>query len=245
MKTLIVFREGHSGNFLKSIILNNSLTNMQGIVQFKIGDHYPPNTIVLTHDNNYHTHRAEFDLVLRILPTRRIYSAIYNNFMKKLILEEYSAQVLDHWHNDSVYWHDRCYYNIVEYYDLITQDIQNNCYPNIIDFDQILDREYLTHIMHKYFQINFDHSRENIRKTYQELQLPLDLDQHSTSMADIVSPVTSDLLIKNPWFFSYCIHKYEKANGLEPKNRLWSINDIHQIPTKQLLLSLAQQYNSN
>lgn len=241
MKTVIVFREGQSGHFLKSIILKNDLAD----VQFRMTEHYPASNITLTHDNNYHAHCAEFDLVLRILPTRRIYSAVYNNFMKKLIPEEYSASVLDSWHNNPVYWYDKCYYNIVEYHGLITQDMQNNCYPDIIDFDQILDANYLTHVMHKYFQINFDHGREIIRKTYQELQLPLDLDQHSTSMSDIVTAVTDDLLIKNPWFFSYCIHKYERANGLEPKNRLWSVNDIHQIPTKQLLVSLAQQYNSN
>jgi len=241
MKTVIVFREGQSGHFLKSIILKNDLRD----VNFRMAEHYSASNITLTHDNNYDTHQAEFDRVLRILPTCRIYSAIYNNFMKKLIPEEYSASVLDNWLSDPVYWHDRCYYNIVEYHDLITKDIQTNCYPDVIDFDQVLDSDYLAQILAKYFQINFDNERENLRKTYKALQLSVDLDQRSTSMTDIVSVVTDDLLIKNPWFFSYCIHKYEQANNLEPKNRLWSINNIHQTPTKQLLLSLAQQYRSD
>lgn len=238
MKTVIVFREGQSGHYLKSIILNDSLTG----VGFRMSEKHKKSDIILTHDNNYQEHISQFDLVLRILPTRKIYSAVYNNFMKKLIAEEYSAEVLDNWQNNPVYWHDRCYYNIVEYYNLITQDIQNNCYTNIIDFDQLLDKNYLSDVLSKYFQIEFTDSQETIRKTYEELQLTLDLDQTVASMEDIVKVVTDTSLINNPWFFSYCIHKYETANNFTPQNRLWSINNIDLAPTKHLLLTLAQQY---
>jgi hypothetical protein len=238
MKTLIVFREGQSGHYLKSIILNDESKN----VGFRMSERYPANNVTLTHDNNYKKHKLEFDQVLRILPTNRIYSAVYNNFMKKLIAEEYSDAILDNWLSNPIYWHDRCYYNIVEYYGLITEDIQTNLYPDIIDFDQLLNRDYLSSILVRYFQSEFGENQERIRKTYEELQLTLDLDQDSTSMIDIVNIVTDELLMKNPWFFSYCIHKYELANNLTPENRLWSINNIDQIPTKQLLLALAQQY---
>ena len=239
MKTVIVFREGQSGHFLKSVILKNNLGN----VRFRMDERYPANNITLTHENNYDKHRAEFDLVLRVLPTRQIYHAIYNNFMKKLIAEEYSALVLDTWHKDPLFWHDRCYYNIVEYHDLITADIQHNCYPNVIDFDQLLDRNYLSDVLTKYFQIDLDQDRDNIRQRYKSLQLPMDLDHLCTRMEDIVTVVPDDLLTKNPWFFSYCIHKYELVNNFTLKNRLWSINNNQQIPTKQLLLTLAQQYS--
>lgn len=238
MKTVIVFREGQSGHYLKSIILNNELKN----VGFRMLEQYQANDITLTHNNNYKKHTSEFDLVLRILPTKKIYTAVYNNFMKKLITEEYSTGVLDSWCTNPVYWHDRCYYNIVEYYNLITQDIQTNCYPNIIDFDQLLDQEYLSDILIKYFQIELDEGRKKITKTYKELQLTLDLDQDSTSMLDIVDVVSDKLLMKNPWFFSYCLHKYEQANNFMPENRQWSIDNIHQVPTRQLLVSLADQY---
>jgi hypothetical protein len=238
MKTVIVFREGQSGHYLKSIILNN-----KSAVEFRMPENYNDSSITLTHDNNYQEHALNFDSVLRILPTKKIYSAIYNNFMKKLITEEYSTTVLDNWQAASVYWHDRCYYNIAEYYTLITQDIKTNCYPNIIDFDQLLNSDYLTNILLKYFQIKFDNSQEKIRKTYKNLQLTIDLDHDSTGMADIVEVVTDKLLMKNPWFFSYCIHKYELANNFTPQNRLWSINNIDQTPTRHLLLTLAQQYS--
>ncbi len=239
MKTVIVFREGQSGHFLKSVILKNNLGN----VRFRMDERYPANNITLTHENNYDKHRAEFDLVLRVLPTRQIYHAIYNNFMKKLIAEEYSALVLDTWHKDPLFWHDRCYYNIVEYHDLITADIQHNCYPNVIDFDQLLDSNYLSDVLTKYFQIVLDQDRDNIIQRYKSLQLPMDLDHLCTRMEDIVTVVPDDLLTKNPWFFSYCIHKYERGNNFTHKNRLWSINNNQQIHTKQLLLTLAQQYS--
>jgi hypothetical protein len=238
MKTGIVFREGQSGHYLKSIILNDESKN----VGFRMPERYPASSITLTHNNNYKKHKLEFDQVLRILPTNRIYSAVYNNFMKKLITEEYSAAILNNWLSNPIYWHDRCYYNIVEYHGLITEDIHTNLYPDIIDFDQLLNRDYLSSILVRYFQSEFSENQEKIRKTYEELQLTLDLDQDSTSMIDIVDIVTDELLMKNPWFFSYCIHKYELANNLNPENRLWSINNIDQIPTKQLLLALAQQY---
>jgi hypothetical protein len=238
MKTVIVFREGQSGHYLKSIILNADAQS----VGFRMPEHYCENNITLTHNNDYKKHKLDFGQVLRILPTKQIYSAVYNNFMKKLITEEYSAAILNNWLSDPVYWHDRCYYNIVEYHGLITEDIRTNLYPDIIDFDQLLNRDYLSSILAKYFQFEFNENQEKIRKTYKELQLTLDLDQDSTSMIDIVDIVTDELLMKNPWFFSYCIHKYELANNLTPKNRLWSINNIDQIPTKQLLLALAQQY---
>jgi hypothetical protein len=238
MKTVIVFREGQSGHYLKSIILDN-----KSAVEFRMPENYNDSSIMLTHNNNYHEHVLKFDSVLRILPTKKIYSAIYNNFMKKLIAEEYSTTVLDNWQTNPVYWHDRCYYNIVEYYTLITQDIQTNCYPNIIDFDQLLDKDYLSNVLSNYFQIEFTDSREKIRKIYKNLQLTMDLDHDSTGMADIVDVVTDKLLMKNPWFFSYCIHKYELANNFTPQNRVWSINNIDQTPTKLLLLTLAQQYS--
>jgi hypothetical protein len=239
MKTLIVFREGQSGHYLKSIILNNASLG----IDFRMPEQHDSRTVTLTHTTDYKQHISQFDLVLRILPTKKVYSAVYNNFMKKLIAEEYSNTILDNWHNDPVYWHDRCYYNIVEYYNLITQDIQTNSYTNVIDFDQLLDKDYLNDMLVKYFQTNFDDNRETIRKTYKELQMNLDLDQNRTSMEDIVDIVTDALLMKNPWFFSYCIHKYEQANGFNPENREWSINNIIQIPNKELLLTLAQQYS--
>jgi hypothetical protein len=238
MKTVIVFREGQSGHYLKSVILNDGLKN----VGFRMPEHYRESNITLTHTNDYTQHQLDFDLVLRILPTKRIYTAVYNNFIKKLIAEEYSTAILSNWLSNPVYWHDRCYYNIVEYYGHITEDIQTNLYPNVIDFDQLLDRNYLSSILDEYFQTGFSEGQEKIRKTYKELQLTLDLDQNSTSMIDIADVVTDDLLMNNPWFFSYCIHKYEQANNFTPQNRLWSIDNIVQAPNKQLLLTLAQQY---
>ncbi len=208
-----------------------------------MSENHKASGITLTHNNNYQDHTLEFDLALRILPTKKIYSAIYNNFMKKLIDEQYCFTVLDNWHADTVFWYDRCYHNIIEYHDLITKDIQSNCYTNIIDFDQLLDKNYLSDILYKYFQIEFDDSRETIRKTYEGLQLPVELDQDRSSMEDIVDVIEDTLLLKNPWFFTYCIHKYELANNFTSQNRLWSINNIDQPPTKQLLLSLAAQYS--
>jgi hypothetical protein len=239
MKTVIVFREGQSGHYLKSITLDAGLHN----VGFRMSENHKASSITLTHTDNYQEHMLQFDLVLRILPTKKIYSAIYNNFMKKLINEQYSSVALDNWQSNSVFWYDLSYYNIREYYDLITTDIQTNRYTNIIDFDRLLDKNYLSDILYKYFQIDFNDSRETVRKTYEGLQLSVELDQDRVNMEDIADVIQDQLLLENPWFFSYCIHKYELANNLTPQNRLWSINNIDQPPTKQLLLSLAAQYS--
>jgi hypothetical protein len=238
MKTVLTFREGQSGNFFKHLLENSQVT-----MSFRTKDFHPTNyfNLTLTHQVDYNYHCKHFDQILRILPSKKIYLAIYNNFMKKLIKEQTNDN-FDDWISCPIKWYDVCYSNITEYYDLIDYDISANQYRNIIDFDQMLNLEYLNMILKKYFLTEMDESRQKILETYNKLQLQIDLDTVTTSMQSIVDPIPDELFASNPWFFSYCVFKFEKTNKFVETQRKWSINDLKGVQTKKDCLNIAQTY---
>jgi hypothetical protein len=242
MKRVLVFREGQCGNFLK-YLLENEPTNP---VSFRINDNHATDkfNLTLTHHVDTRLHEKEFDQVLRILPTKKIYLAAYNNFMKKHILEQ-SIQDFQQWQKHTVSWYDTCYCNITEYYDLICQDIIANQYQNIIDFDRILQQDYIQHVFKQYFDQDLSQAQKSRLKEYRDLQLQVDLDVNYTDMQDIANNISDKMFEQNPWFFSYCVHKFEKHNGLSEIQRSWSIDNCSTVQTRQNLLEISHQYDTH
>lgn len=237
--TVLVFREGQSGNFLKMLVESPADAD----ITFRIawGQSYNYLGMVLTHTVDYELHKQSFAQVLRILPTDKIYLATYNNFMKKIVIEE---PYLDfkNWQNNLVAWYDKCYYNIRDYYNFIINDIRSNQYKDIINFDNMYDMDYLDRILKQYFNQSLTPDRRQIAKKYIELQLQDNLDRPVSSMQDIIKPITDNMFKTNPWFFSYCVHKYEKNNNLSEINRKWSIDNIKTIQNAHDLLKISTQY---
>lgn len=241
MKRVLVFREGQCGNFVKYLLENDPV----GPVSFRIADKHATDkfNLTLTHNVDAQLHEKEYDQVLRILPTKKIYLAVYNNFMKKHILEQ-SSMDFKQWQNHTVTWYDTCYCNITEYYNLISRDMSTNQYQHIIDFDRILQDNYLQDVFKKYFDQDLSHAQKSRLKEYRNLQLQVDLDVDYTNMQDIAGPISDEMFEQNPWFFSYCVHKFEKNNGLQEIQRYWSIDNCRTVQTRQNLLEISLQYDT-
>lgn len=239
MKRILVHREGQSGHFFLALLEKFDTST----IRFRIPDQYQSKifNLEITHEVNWQKHSSCYDQVLRILPERKIYHGIYNNFMKKLIVEQ-STQNFQDWKNNIVHWYDTCFCNIQEYHNLITQDIADNQYTNIINFDSMLEDDYMDSVLKKYFGQELDADRRKILHRYRSLQLQTDLDLPHTDMQDIVGQLEHRDFDENPWFFAYCVFKYEKNNGLSESDRQWSVNDITQVQHKDNLLNLAQCY---
>jgi len=224
MKTVIVFCEGHSGHFLRSVILNHPVA----VASFRIPDNLDSSRdgidVRLTHDPG---DIVDSDCVFRILPTRNIYNAIYNIFMKKVLVEEFPEFDLTNWVDDPVFWYDKCYYHIQEYYHRICKDISTNTIQNTIDFDRLTNLEYLTDLLQQHFHLEFDHNRHALVKKYLGLQLQINLENDSVlQMSDILAPITDRMLLQNPWFWAYTVFKFEINNNLTEQDRLWSVNNF-------------------
>lgn len=239
MKVIIVFREGHSGNFLKNLIQG------KGVPNFRIYDRKAmlESWVHLTHDVDYEFHRDRYDLVLRILPQKKIYNSIYNIFMKKTLMDEYPDFDLSSWRQDLIYWYDRCYYHLEHYYRLIKQDIAENQYPQVVEFDRIMDHDYLESLLSNKLGINLDENRVRMLEEYRSLQLPLELtDDTQSDMGEISAVFTDAMLRDNPWFWAYCVFKFEINNGFREDQRRWSVNDVARVQTKQDLLDISTRY---
>ena len=241
MKPAIVFREGCSGHFLYALITNHPADS----VNFRMADYHEnaQSNIYLTHQVNYDYHKTLFDPLLRILPTKKIYNVIYNIFMKKTLVEEFNNTALASWTQDCVFWYDKCYYQIKYFYQAIMQDITINQYPDIVDFDRVLDQHYIQQILKNYFNRDLDNNQQQLLKNYAQLQLPVDLiNDSAVSMNKILEPITDQMLMQNPWFWAYCIFKFEQNNGLSEQQRAWTVNNITAVQLQQNLLDIATQY---
>lgn len=242
MKRILVHREGQSGHFFLALLEKLDPTE----IKFRVTDYYQSKiyNLEITHTVDFQLHSQYYDQVLRILPERKIYHCIYNNFMKKLITEQ-ATEKFQNWKDNIIHWYDTCFYNIQEYYTLISQDVANNQYTNLINFDRLLEEEYLDSVLRKYFDQTLDTDRRIILDRYKRLQLQIDLDLPGTGMHEILHQLGDSDFEQNPWFFAYCIFKYEANNGLTEADRTWSINNIDQIQRKDNLLQLAQYYIRN
>lgn len=245
MKVVIVFCEGHSGHFLRSVILSHPVA----VASFRISDNLNGKCngldVRLTHDPN---DTLDADCVLRILPTCNIYNTIYNIFMKKVLMEEFPKFDLTNWVNNPVFWYDKCYYHIQEYYHRICKDISTNTIQNVIDFDQLMDPEYLINLLRQHFHLEFDNNRHALVEKYAGFQLQVNLKNDSVlQMKDILLPITDGMLLKNPWFWAYAVFKFELNNNLTEQDRLWSVNNFKILQTRNDLIQyqFLKQLKSN
>jgi hypothetical protein len=219
------------------------------MVAFKMSDlmgqPHPGLEVIVTHSVDQ---VVLSDLVFRILPTHNIYNPIYNVFMKKMLPEEFPGFDLVNWADDTVFWYDKCYCLIKEYFDRIHKDIATNSIANIIDFDRLTKPEYLADLLDQHFGLEFDRNRRAFVEKYAQLQLPIDLaDDDSTSMQDILAPITDQMLRQNPWFWAYAVFKFEHNNNLTEQDRLWSVNNFKIPQTRNDLLryQFLKQTESN
>lgn len=253
MNTLIFFREGLSGHYLKSLI-----TDYEGVIDFRVDPWYPGiyNDPSIHQRNtscaclHFHMYRKNwqqiiqrYDLILTIQVRNKIYHAIYNNFYKKYLVENPELKPdFDSWTNNLVFWYDTTYYNIKEYHALYQEDLKENQFENVVEFDQLLDVDYIENFMQQYFKKSLTNNMRRIISEYSQKQLQLDLDDAGPGMDQIVSKIPEHLFLESPWWASYCIFKYENLNGLQESQRQWSIDQVHQPINKMFLFDIASKY---
>lgn len=253
MKTLIFFREGLSGHYLKSII-----TDCASDIGFRVDPWYPKIYEGPKIDNEQesclcrHPHLvgnnfdlAQFDLILTIQVYEKIYHACYNNFYKKYLIENpREKDKLKTWITDPVHWYDLTFYNIKEYFALYTSDRESNSFSNIVNFDRLLDADYIENILQTYFNCGMTDNRHRIVQTYKALQLQHHLPCRSQSMKEITADLPDQIFLESPWFASYCIFCFETNNNLQEHQRDWSIDDLLGPMDRKFLIELEEKYHS-
>lgn len=248
MKTLIVFREGLSGHYLKSLIDDSPIEVMFRMDPWHPGIYdtlKPPGedqSCVCLHQLPNAEYSDKFDRVFTVLVNESIYHAIYNVFTKKILVEQTSHHEFDNWQDCMVTWYDRCYYNIKEYWELFQQDTPLG---HVIDFDRILDVTYIDQLFQQHYGRSLTDNQRRIVAEYGSKQLNITLRTADTSMQEIVDAIPDHLFQENPWFAAYCLFKFERNNQLPESHRLWTIDDVTQPIDRTFLLSIAQQYRPN
>lgn len=258
---LVLFREGTGGNFFKTLFKNQDLGEPGSRIDRYIKNprlefietesNHLSYTIRIAHIDVSDEHKKhhevdvnDFDIVVRILPHQKIFKAIWNNFHKKILVEENLS--LDSWQDDVVYWFDKCYYNIKQYYQLHKLDIINNTIIDIINFDQIEDIDYLREISKKYFLRDLTNDQIRFIQSYKSKQLGIDItDDLEKDMSKIVAEIPDERFLKDPWFASYCVFKYEKNNGFDESDRIWSIEEFKDCIEVEHLLDIANRYQDH
>jgi hypothetical protein len=146
------------------------------------------------------------------------------------------------WTTNLSTWYDQTFYNIKEYYQIYQQDLVENTFPNVIEFDNLLDLDYIQHLLMHYYNRPLTKNIKRIVKDYSQLQVQYDLCTNGNDMKDIVSVLPDQVFRESPWFASYCIFKYETNNNLQENQRQWSIDSVTEYIDKSFLLSIASQY---
>jgi hypothetical protein len=129
-----------------------------------------------------------------------------------------------------------------EYHRLYQQDLIDNSFQNIVDFDHILEIEYIEHIFKKFYNRDLTANMRRIITEYANLQLQYDLSADGTSMHNIIEAIPDKAFVESPWFASYCIFKYETNNNLLESQRIWSIDSANTPIDKPFLLKISSQY---
>lgn len=251
MKTLIVFREGLSGHYLKSLV-----DDLPVEVNFRMDPWYPEIYNVVNNKKNescvcrhfspsvdFIKLEQQFDLVLNIHPDKKIYQAVYNVFFKKILVEQFTTEQYANWKNDLVFWYDKSYYNIQEYFHLFEQDRKNSKYTNLIDFDSLLLESYVEKMFEQYYNRPLTSNMKLIIEQYREKQLNINLTRDGSTMQEIIDPIPDINFDQHPWYAAYCIFKYELNNGLSEKQRSWSIDSVKTVIDKKFLLDIQHQYH--
>lgn len=252
MRTLIIFREGLSGHYLKSLVddlpvevhfrmdpwypgIYNVAKGKKKLNESCVCRHFSPNI-------GFAEFEKEFDLVLNIQPNEKIYQAVYNVFFKKVLVETFTKEQYNNWKNDLIFWYDKSYYSIQEYFYLFDQDRNESRYSNVIDFDCLLLESYVEEIFAHYYNRPLTNNMKLIIEQYREKQLNINLTRDGLTMQEIVDPIADSDFDQHPWYASYCIFKYEFNNGLLESQRSWSIDSVKTVIDKKFLLEIQHQY---
>ncbi len=245
MKGYIWFREGLSGHFLKAVLSGSKEPG-----KFRMDPWYPG-----IYDSRQDTsddwlkcgHRLptyqSFDFVLQILVRQKIYHAIYNVFHKKLLIEQIVPEQYKNWRSNMPFWYDKAFYNIQDYFQKFTQEANASTHSDIVEFDQLLDAEYLNQLSLRYLGKPLQDRSYVVVQEYAQQQLNVELPYHGTDMAEILDTLPDDKINNSPWFAAYAIYKFEYNNNLAESQRRWSIDAITKPIDKQFLLEISQQYN--
>lgn len=248
MRTLIIFREGLSGNYFKSLIDDVPVNVNFRMDPWTPGLYNKNQPMVKSNDNCVCMHTTDplyeqqFDVVLNILADQKIYHAIFNNFFKKFLIEDIDPEQYKNWKNALPLWYDKAFYNIKEYYKLLSMDQQNSQYKNKIKFDNLLEVQYIEEVFDKYYNRKLTDNMLSIIKQYREKQLDIELSRGGNDMETIVENIPNERFDQSPWFASYCIFKYETNNGLQESQRLWSIDTVTSPIDKKFLLEIKDKY---
>jgi len=251
MKTIIFFREGLSGHYLKSLVNDDPYRMTFRLDKYLPGIYKNPDPnidrceCVHKHLIDWQKLSVEYDLILTIQVQKKIYHAIYNNFYKKYLIENpHLQQDFREWNRNQLFWYDVTYYNMKEYHRLYQHDLIDNSFQNIINFDHILEIEYIEHIFKKYYNRNLTANMRRIVTEYANLQLQYDLSADDTSMHNIIESIPDKAFVESPWFASYCIFKYETNNHLDESQRLWCIDAMTTPIDKKCLIEISSRYSS-
>lgn len=257
MNVVILFREGLSGYYLKALI-----DDTPDHLGFRVDPWYPeivhhptmlkygelrtpgPSQCWCVHRNGADQSdlESQYDVVLSILVHRKIYHATYNNFHKKILVEQLDLRErITKWQQEPGFWYDIAFYNLKEYHYLFQQDNVNNHIGNVIDFDRILDFDYIQYIFETYLHRPATANTKRLVTEYRSMQLAYDLSGHERSMEDIVMAIPDHEFSASPWFAAYCIFKYETNNQLVESQRQWSIDNIG-ILDKKKLQEISRRY---
>jgi hypothetical protein len=250
MRTLIVFREGLSGHFVKSLINDKPVES-----KFRMDPWWPgiyDQIEEQRHDHVVCCHPRMFDdsilknfgLVLNIQVERELYPAAYNVFCKKMLVEEFTQAEFDLWRDNLVFWYDKAYYNIKQYLGIFRTDLANNHYENVLEFDRLLDVDYIESVFIKYYDRPLTDNMRGIVEGYKNKQVGISMPLEGTTMSEIIAPIPDDKFTESPWFAAYAIYKFEVNNGLAESQRLWSIDTVTSIIDRNFLLDIASKYTT-
>lgn len=255
MNIVILFREGLSGHYLKALI-----DNSHDDIKSRVDPWYPGIYDQLECPRHAQTkslggchclHRnsvdqqtlMNYDLVFSVLVYQKIYHGIYNNFHKKLLVEQLDLkEKFLCWQTNPTMWYDIAFYNCKEYFHLFQHDHNDHSVGNVINFDLLLEIDYIEEIFRTYLNRQIDDNTRRIVSSYRAHQLQYDLSGDEKIMKDIVAQIPDHEFTRSPWFAAYCIFKYENNNQLSDSQRSWSIDNLSGIIDKKYLLEIASQY---
>lgn len=260
MKTVISFDEGCSGNFLAAILTNSEICKYHridapgNILEYSGMPHFgwqgKPHydwtiknpelkNLIITHEHDVKKIKEVFgaDTVIRIQTITGLFSALYNVFSKKHVLEQ-QTPVLSSWPENLSLCYDLALEHIKDYYKKFTVSRDYDT-AIILDYGYFYNKEKLLDFAKLH---NLKITNENLIDEYIARQMPLMLDMPQCKrMEEIVELIPENYFVESPWFACYCIFCFEYINNLSEDKRLWSISHTPFL-NKKTLVELSYLY---
>lgn len=250
MRIAISFDEGCSGNFLAALLTHSQISSFNRIdaAKNKLTYNIIPTfnfesqvlqDVLVTHENDISKIKEKFnaDLVIRIHPHTGLFSAIYNVFTKRHLIEK-PSEIMTKWDSDKNFSYDMTMQHLKDYFNKFT--IERNYEDAIVfDFGDFYSKQKTIDFFTKH---NLPLLNEDLIDNYQASQMPLLLDlPKCQSMESIVDIIPDDYLVSSPWFACYCIFCYEYNNNINESQRRWSIDTVPFL-NKQELIKISKLY---